>query len=202
MTAEALVFVHDLLRVDDAAPLDVERHSSGNCGNGRDVQAISREPLPIREVIEQIVSIHYGSVVHSQRRETFLKIGMYRIVRRRDNPEKPIGRDSGAIVVSLFAGIEKRRVCGIEIVGVELTLVNVESNEHERAVVVFTVFTYVLAPHGAHVSAKRERPRCGVVCESDTASGAKTPNHGIEDQTVKVADLRRITLRGVEYGER
>ena len=158
--------------------------------------------MPIGEVIEQIVSIHYGSVVHSQRRETFLKIGMYRIVRRRDNPEKPIGRDSGAIVVSLFAGIEKRRVCRIEIVGVELTLVNVESNEHERAVVESAVFTYVLALHSAHVSAKRERPRFGVVCESDTASGAKTPNHGIENQTVKVADLRRITLRGVEYGER
>ena len=157
--------------------------------------------MPIREVIEQIVSVHHGNVVHSQRRETFVKIGMYRVVRGWDNPEKPIGRDSGAVVVSLFAGTEKRRVCGIEIVRVELTLVNVESNEHERAVVVFTVFAYVLAPHGAHVSAKRERPRFGVVCESDTASGAKTPNHGIEDQTVKVAYLRRITLRGVEYSE-
>jgi len=80
VTAEALVFVHDLLRVDDAAPLDVERHSSGNCGNRRDVQAISRKPLPIREVIEQIVSVHYGNVVHSQCGETFLKIGMYRVV--------------------------------------------------------------------------------------------------------------------------
>ena len=58
--------------------------------------------------------------------------------------------------MSLFAGIEESRVCGIEIVRVELTLVNVESNEHERAVVVFAVFTDVLAPHGTHVSAKRE----------------------------------------------
>ena len=157
--------------------------------------------MPIREVIEQIVSVHYGNIVHSERRETFVKIGMYRIVRGWDNPEKPIGRDSRAVVVSLFAGIEERRVCGIEIVRVELTLVNVESNEHERAVVVFTVFTYVLAPHGAHVSAKRERSRFGVVCEGDTTSGAKPPNHGIDDQTVKVADLRRITLRGVEYSE-
>lgn len=127
---------------------------------------------------------------------------MYRIVRGWDNPEKPIGRNSGAVVVGLFARIEKRRICGIEIVRVELTLVNVESNEHERAVVVFTVFSYVLPPHGAHVSTKRERPRFGVVCESDTASGAKTPNHGVEDQTVKVANLRRITLRCVEYGQR
>jgi hypothetical protein len=189
VTAEVLVFVHDPLRVDDAAPLDVQRHSSGNCGNGRNVQAISHEPLPIRKVIEQIVSIHYGNVVHSQRRETFVKIGPYRIVRGWDNPEKPIRRDSGAVVVSLFAGIEERRVCGIEIVRVELTLVNVESNEHERAVVVVTVLAYVLAPHGAHVSAKRKRPRIGVVCEGDAASGPKTSNHGVENQTVKVADL-------------
>jgi hypothetical protein len=139
--------------------------------------------------------------VHSQRREAFVKIGMYRIVRGWDNPEKPIGRDSGAVIVSLFSGIEKSRVCGIEIVRVELTLVNVESNEHEGSVVVFTVFADVLAPHGAHVSAKRERSGFGVVCEGDTASGAKTPNHRIEDQTVKVADFRRITLRGVKYSE-
>lgn len=126
------------------------------------------------------MSVHYGNVVRSQRCETFVKIGMYRIVRGWDDPEKPIGRDSGAVVVSLFAGSAKRRVRGIEIVWVELTLVNVESNEHERAVVVFTVFAYVLALHGAHVSAKRERPRFGVVCESDTAAGAKTPNHGVQ----------------------
>ena len=94
--------------------------------------------------------------MHSQRGETFLKVGVYRIVRSWDHPEKPIGRDSGAVVVSLFTGIEKRRVCGIEIVRVELTLVNVESNEHERAVVVLAVFADVLAPHGAHVSAKGE----------------------------------------------
>jgi hypothetical protein len=94
--------------------------------------------------------------VHPQRREAFVKISFYRMVRGWDNPEKPIRRDSGAVVVSLFAGIEKRRVCGIEIVRVELTLVNVESNEHERPVMVFTVFANVLAPHGAHVSAKRE----------------------------------------------
>jgi len=81
---------------------------------------------------------------------------MYRILRGWDNPEKTIWRDSGAVIVDLTGGTEKRRVCGIEIVRVELTLVNVESNEHERAMVVFTVFTYVLAPHGAHVSAKRE----------------------------------------------
>jgi hypothetical protein len=103
--------------------------------------------------------------------------------------------------VSLAAGTEKRRVCGIEIVRVKLTLVNVESNEHEGSVVVFTIFAYVLALHGAHVSAKRERPRIGIVCEGDTASGAKTPNHRIEDQTVKVADFRRITLRGIKYSE-
>ena len=127
--------------------------------------------------------------MHSQRRETFVKIGLYRIVRGWDNPEKPIRRDSGAVVVSLFAGIEERRVCGIEIVRVELTLVNVESNEHERAVVVLAVFADVLAPHGAHVSAKRKRPRFGVVCERDAASGPKTSNHGVENQTVKVADL-------------
>ena len=158
--------------------------------------------MPTGEVIEQIVSVPYGNVLDTQRPKAFVKIGMYRILRGWDNPEKPIGRDSGTVVVSLFSGIKKRRVCGIEIARVELTLVNVESNEHERAVVVFTVFSYVLAPHGAHVSAKRERPRFGVVCESDTASGAKTPNHGIEDQTVKVADLRRITQRGVECSER
>jgi hypothetical protein len=157
--------------------------------------------LPIREVIEQIVRVHYGYVLHSQRRQAFVKIGMYRIMRGWDNPEKSIGRDSGAVVVSLFPGIEKRRVCGIEIVRVELTLVNVESNEHERSVVVFTIFADVLPAHGAHVSPKRERPRFGIVCERDTASGAKAPNHGIDDQTVKVADLRRVTLRGVEYGE-
>ena len=139
--------------------------------------------------------------MHSQRRETFLKVGMYRILRSWENPEKPIGRDSGAVVVGLFAGTEKRRVCGIEIVRVELTLVNVKSNEHERAVVVLAVFADVFAPHGAHVSAKRERPRIGIVCEGVTASRAKTPNHGIEDQTVKVADFRRITLRGIKYSE-
>jgi hypothetical protein len=139
--------------------------------------------------------------VHSHRREAFVKIGFYRIVRGWDNPEKPIGRDSGAVVVSLFPGIEKRRVGGIEIVRVELTLVNVKSNEHERPVMVFTVFPYVLALHGAHVSAKRERPRFSIVGEGDTGAGAKTPNHGIDDQAVKVADLRRITLRGVEYRE-
>jgi hypothetical protein len=94
--------------------------------------------------------------VHRQRRGTFFKIGMDRMVRGWDDPEKPIGRDSGAVVVSLFAGIEKCRVSGIEIVRVELTLVNVESDEHERAVVVFTVFAYVLALHGAHVGAKRK----------------------------------------------
>ena len=201
MTAEALVFVHHLLRVDNASPLDVERHSSGSRSNGRDVQAISREALPVREVIEQIVSVHYGNVVHTQRREAFVKIGMYRIVRGWDNPEKPIGRDSGAVIVSLFPGSEKRRVCGIEIVRVELTLVNVESNEHERSAVVFTVLAYVLAAHGAHVSPKRERPRFGIVREGDTAPGAKPPNHGIDHQTVKVADLRRITLSGIEYRE-
>ena len=137
--------------------------------------------MPIREVIEQIVGVRYGNIVHSQRRETFLKIGMYRIVRGWDNPEKPIGRDSGAVVVSLFARIEKRRICGIEIVRVELTLVNVESNEHERAVVVFTVFSYVLPPHGAHVSAKRERPRFGVVCEADTTSRTRPLKSPISD---------------------
>jgi len=146
------------------------------------------------------VSVHYGNVVHSQRGEAFVKIGMDRMVRGWDNPEKPIRRDSRAVVVSLFAGVEKSRVRGIEIVRVKLTLVNVESNEHEGSMVVFTVFAYILALHGAHVSAERERPRFAIVCEGDTASSAKTPNHGIEDQTVKVADLRRITLRGVEHG--
>ena len=60
------------------------------------------------------------------------------------------------VIVDLTGGTEKRRVCGIEIVRVELTLVNVESNEHERPVVVFMVFTHVHALHSAHVSAKRE----------------------------------------------
>jgi hypothetical protein len=81
---------------------------------------------------------------------------MDRILRGWDNPEKPIWRDSGAVIVDLTGGTEKRRVCGIEIVRVELTLVNVESNEHERPVVVFTIFTHVHALHSAHVSAKRE----------------------------------------------
>jgi len=158
--------------------------------------------VPIGEIVEQIVSVLYGSVLHSQRGKAFVKIGLYRIVRGWDNPEKPTWQDSGAVVVNLTGGAEKLRVCGIEIVRVKLTLVNVKSNEHERAVVVLMVFTYVLALHGAHVGAKREQPRLGVVFESNTASGTKTPNHGVNDQTVKVADLRRITLRSVEDSQR
>lgn len=112
--------------------------------------------MPTREVIKQIVSVHYGSVLDFHRPKAFVNIGMYRILRGWDNPEKPIWRDSGAVIVDLTGGTEKRRVCGIEIVGVKLTLVYVESNEHERPVVVFMVFTHVHALHSAHVSAKRE----------------------------------------------
>lgn len=101
VTAEALVFVHDRLRVDNAAPLDVERHGSGNRSNGWDVQTISREPLSTGEVIEQIVSVHYGDIVDPHRPGTFIKIGVDRIVRGWDYPEKPIGRDSRAVIVNL-----------------------------------------------------------------------------------------------------
>ena len=112
--------------------------------------------MPTGEVIEQIVSVHYGSVLHSERPQAFVKVGLYRILGGWDNPEKTIRRDSGAVIVDLTGGTKKRRVCGIEIVRVELTLVNVESNEHERPVVVFMIFTHIHALHSAHVSAKRE----------------------------------------------
>jgi hypothetical protein len=37
--------------------------------------------------------------------------------------------------------------------------VDVESNEYERAIVVFAVLSHIYAPHSSHLSPKRDRCR-------------------------------------------
>ena len=50
------------------------------------------------------MSVHYGNVAHSERSEAIIEIRFDGIVRRWDNPEETIGRDSGTVVMDLISG--------------------------------------------------------------------------------------------------
>jgi hypothetical protein len=57
------------------------------------------------------------------------------------------------------------------------TGVKVQSNEHERAVMVLPVFAYVLTLHESHVGTKRQRL-------TETGSCAAPANLGVADETI------------------
>lgn len=125
------------------------------------------------------MSIRYWNVAQLDRSHAIIEIDFDGIVRNWDYPEKTVGRDSGTVVVNLLKDIGRSYRTGVD----------VESDKHEGAMMVFTVFANVFALHGSHVSAKRE-------CPSNTGSRSATSDHGVSDQTVEVADLGRITDAG------
>ena len=125
------------------------------------------------------MSIHHGHIAHTQRSDALVEIGIYGIVRCWDNPEKPVGRDSRTVVVDLLGDIGRSSRTGVD----------VQSNEHERPVVVFAVLADILALHGAHIGSKRKRAGPVMSREGDAHPSAAAPDHRIEDQTIEVPDL-------------
>lgn len=104
--------------------------------------------MPSREVIEQVVRIQDGHVAQAQRSDARIEIGFDGVVRGRDHPEQPIRGDSPTVIMNLIGGTDRG----------QLPRVDVESDEHKGAVVVFAVFPDVHALHAAHVRPKRQRP--------------------------------------------
>jgi len=125
------------------------------------------------------VSIHHGHIAQTQRSDALVEIGLYGIVRCWDNPEKPVGLDSRTVVVDLQGDIGRSSRTGVD----------VQSDEHERPVVVFAVLADILALHGAHVRSKRKRAGRVMSREGDARPNAPAPDHRIEDQAIEVPDL-------------
>jgi hypothetical protein len=181
VAAERLHLVYDLPGRNDSAPLDVERDCGRYRSDGWNIQPKPREALPTSEVVEQVVSVHHGHIADTQRSDALVEIGLYGIVRGWDNPEKPVGRDSWTVVVDLLGDIGRSNRTGVD----------VQSDEHERPVVVFAILADIFALHGAHVGSKRKRAgHPGFMpWEGDAHPSASAPDHRIEDQTIEVPDL-------------
>jgi len=60
--------------------------------------------------------------------------------------------------------------------------VDVESNEYERAIVVFAVLSHIYAPHGSHISPKRNGCR-------QSRTGAQPADLSVNDHTVEITDF-------------
>jgi len=140
---EVLHLVYDLCRACDAAPLNVERYRRRNRSDGRDAQ--TGKPLSIGEVVQQIVSVRHGNVVHADRGEAAIEVDLNGIVPHWNHPEKTVGRDSGTVVMNLLNDIGRSYRTGVD----------VESDEHEGTMMVVAIFPNVFALHGSHVSAIR-----------------------------------------------
>ena len=179
VAAERLHLVYDLPGRNHSAPLDVERDCGWYRIDGWNIQPKPGEALPTSEVVEQVVSIHHGHIAHTQRSDALVEIGIYGIVRCWDNPEKPVGRDSRTVVVDLLGDIGRSSRTGVD----------VQSDEHERPVMVFAVLADILALHGAHIGSKRKRAGPVMSREGDAHPSAAAPDHRIEDQTIEVPDL-------------
>jgi len=101
--------------------------------------------VSIGEVVQQIVSVRHGNVVHADRGEAAIEVDLNGIVRHWNHPEKTVGRDSGTVVMNLLNDIGRSYRTGVD----------VESDEHEGTMMVVAIFANVFALHGSHVSAIR-----------------------------------------------
>jgi hypothetical protein len=60
--------------------------------------------------------------------------------------------------------------------------IDVESNEHKRTMVAFSVLSDIFAPHRSHVSAKRD-------WHAQSGTSAQPADLGINDHTVEITDF-------------
>lgn len=123
--------------------------------------------------------IPHGHVAQPQGSDALVEVGFYRILRCRDDPEKAVGRSSWTVVVDLLGDIGRSGRTGVD----------VQSNEHERSVVLFAVLADVHALHGAHVGSKRKRAGRILPWEGDAHPSAAASDHRSEDQTIEVPDF-------------
>lgn len=179
LPAERLHLVYDLVRRNHAVPLDVERHCGRYGGDGWNIQTKPGEPLPTSEVVEQVMRIPDRHIVQPQGSDALVEIGLDGIVRGWDDPEKPVGGSSRTVVMNLLGDIGRSSRTGVD----------VQSDEHERSVVVFAVLADIYALHGAHVGSKRKRAGRVLPWEGDARPSAAAADHRSEDQTIEVPDL-------------
>jgi hypothetical protein len=93
------------------------------------------------------VRVRYRDVLHSQGRRARFKINLDGIFRGGDYPEETVCSDARTIVMDLYQWVrDAYRTGGI----------NIESNEDERSMMVFSVLSDILALHRSHICAKRD----------------------------------------------
>jgi hypothetical protein len=188
-TFEPFRGIPNLRRVEEAAPLDLERHLRPHGLDGIDMRVretqVARKAQSVGQGVRQVMIVEQFQSSHTEARSCAVEVNVHGIVRDWDRPEHVIRVDVRVVIMNLLGEVGRSDWTGEQ----------VKSNKAERALVTATVGSNERALVEAHVGLKCQGLR---VARFRVGPDSAATNERAAYDPAEVGDIRLL----VDVGQR